>query len=70
MADRKEYSAEFRVAAAREVVSKSRPIVDVARELGVKSQTLGKWVRRLSEVFGPDHGRVVHTGGEEKDPRS
>lgn len=54
MSNRKQYSPDFREAAAREVVLKSRPIVDVARELGVKPQTLGKWVAALRESLDPD----------------
>jgi transposase len=38
------YSPEFRDAAVREVIDKSRPIADVARELGLVAQTLGNWV--------------------------
>lgn len=38
------YSAEFKEAAVREVVDKSRPIADVARENGLVAQTLGNWV--------------------------
>lgn len=41
---RGKYSPEFREAAVREVIDKSRPIADVARELGLVSQTLGNWV--------------------------
>ena len=54
MSGRRQYSLEFREAAAREVVFKSRPIVDVARELGVKPQTLGKWVAILRESMDPE----------------
>ena len=41
---RKKYSAEFKEAAVREVLDKSRPIADVARENGLVAQTLGNWV--------------------------
>ncbi|HZW44331.1 MAG TPA: transposase, partial [Dermatophilaceae bacterium] len=41
---RNAYSAEFKEAAVREVVDKSRPIADVARENGLVAQTLGNWV--------------------------
>lgn len=36
---------EFRDAAAREVVEKSRPVADVARDCGVTGQTVRNWVR-------------------------
>jgi transposase len=45
----RKYSPEFKDEAAREVVSKSRPIVDVARELGVPTTTLAKWVGKLRD---------------------
>jgi transposase len=38
------YSPEFKEAAVREVIEKSRPIADVARENGLVAQTLGNWV--------------------------
>lgn len=38
------FSREFKEAAVREVIEKSRPIADVARENGLVSQTLGNWV--------------------------
>ncbi len=38
------YSGEFKEAAVREVIDKSRPIADVARENGLVAQTLGNWV--------------------------
>lgn len=41
---RGKYSPEFREAAIREVIDKSRPIADVARENGLVAQTLGSWV--------------------------
>ncbi len=41
---RSTYSVEFKEAAVREVVDKSRPIADVARENGLVAQTLGNWV--------------------------
>ena len=40
----KKYSVEFKEACVREVIDKSRPIVEVAREQGVVAQTLGHWV--------------------------
>jgi len=41
---RGKFSPEFREAAVREVIDKSRPIADVARENGLVAQTLGNWV--------------------------
>jgi len=39
------YTPEFREMAVKEVIDHSRPIADVARELGVVEQTLGNWVK-------------------------
>ena len=52
---RGKYSPEFREAAVREVIDKSRPIADVARENGLVAQTLGNWVSAW---------RVDHAGDE------
>lgn len=46
----KKYSPEFREEAARMVVETSRPIADVARELGVSETTMGNWVRAYREA--------------------
>lgn len=43
-ARRSKYSPEFREQAVRAVIDTSRPIADVARELGLVAQTLGNWV--------------------------
>lgn len=40
----KKYSAEFRQEAVKLVIETSRPIAQVARELGVVEGTLGNWV--------------------------
>jgi len=42
---RGKYTPEFRASAVREVIDNSRPIADVARELGLVEQTLGNWVK-------------------------
>ena len=49
----KSFSAEFRDKAARMVVETSRPIAEVARELGISETSLGNWVRayRARPVF-------------------
>jgi transposase len=45
----KSYSPEFKDEAARMVVESSRPILHVAREIGVNETTLGYWVRAYRE---------------------
>ena len=41
----RKFTPEFREEAARMVVETSRPIADVARELGINETSLGNWVR-------------------------
>jgi len=41
---RKKYSPEYREEAVKSVIETSRPIAQVARELGVNEGTLGNWV--------------------------
>ena len=52
---RREYSSEFKAEAARLVIETSRPIVEVARELGIHEGTLGAWVNKY---------RTGHVGDE------
>jgi transposase len=49
------YSSEFKIEAVRLVIETSRPIADVARELGVHEGTLGSWVKKY---------RLDHAGDE------
>ena len=46
---RRRYSAEFKDQAVRRVIDGSRPIVDVAKELGIHEGTLSNWVRRYRD---------------------
>lgn len=48
------YSPEFKEMAVREVIDRSRPIADVARQLGVVEQTLGNWVKAYREAHAGD----------------
>ena len=52
---RRRFSPEFKEAAVREIIEKSRPIADVARENGLVPQTLGNWVNAW---------RAEHVGDE------
>jgi transposase len=47
------YPPEFRAAAAREVVEKSRPVADVARDCGVTTQSVWNWVKAYRAVRTP-----------------
>jgi len=51
---RGKYTPEFRDTAVREVADKSRPIADVARELGLVEQTLRNWVAAHRERHGAE----------------
>jgi transposase-like protein len=48
------FSPEFREEAARMVVDTSRPIADVARELGINETSLGNWVRAYRQKHAGD----------------
>ena len=54
VAKHQKYSPEFREEAARMVVNASRPIAQVARELGVSETALGNWVRAYREAHASD----------------
>jgi transposase len=42
--NRRSYSPEFKEEAVRAVIETSRPIAQVAKELGIHEATLGNWV--------------------------
>ena len=42
---RRSFAAEYRVEAAHRVIDSGRTITEVARELGVGDQLLGRWVK-------------------------
>ena len=54
---RKKYAPEHRQEAARLVIESGRPIVHVAKEIGVAEGLLGKWVKLERERQGSDDGR-------------
>ncbi|WP_372451455.1 IS3 family transposase [Mycolicibacter acidiphilus] len=53
------YSPEFREAAVKEVIDQSRPIADVARELGLVEQTLGNWVKKYRQAHAGDEPELT-----------
>jgi len=54
------FSAEFRVEAAHRVIDSGRTIAEVARELAVGEQLLGRWVRHGRPDAGSQcRGRLV-----------
>ena len=50
----RKFSPEFRVEAVRMVIDSSRPITQVARELGVNDGTLGNWVAQYRAEHADD----------------
>ena len=55
----RKFTPEFREEAARMVVETSRPIVEVARELGVNETSLGNWVRDYRKKHAEDEPPLV-----------
>jgi transposase len=51
---RRKYSPEFKAEAVRLVVDTSRPIAEVAREIGVHEGTLGSWVNNYRTEHADD----------------
>jgi transposase len=50
----RKFTPEFREEAARMVVETSRPVADVARELGINETSLGNWVRAYRQNHADD----------------
>lgn len=48
-----EFTAQYRHEAARLVTCSGRTIAEVATELGVGAQLLGRWVKTEKETMGP-----------------
>jgi transposase len=61
---RKTYTKEYKEEAADYVISSGKPIAQVARELGIGEQMLGRWVKARRASRGLDD--VVHLTLEEK----
>ena len=47
---RKRYDKQFKVAAARMVLSGEMRVVDLAKELGIKDSTLRRWAQEYDEM--------------------
>ncbi len=55
MASRRKFSPEFKAEAVELVISSGRPIVQVAKEIGISDGSLGNWVREWKEEY-PEAG--------------
>jgi transposase len=51
---RRKFSAEFREEAVKMVIDPPRPIIQVARELGLNEGTLGNWVNAWKKAHASD----------------
>jgi transposase len=58
---RREFTPEYKDEAVKLVVNTGRPIATVARELGVKEQTLGRWVNLFRERQDAGGGALSET---------
>src|SRR5262245_45268801 len=62
---RRQFGAQFRAGAVRIVRETGKPIVDVARDLGIDSGTLANWVKLDRERSKPDNGALAESEREE-----
>lgn len=51
---RRKFSPEFKAEAVRLVIDTSRPVAEVAREIGVHEGTLGNWVNTYRKEHAGD----------------
>ena len=54
LSKRNRYSPEFKEEAVKMVIETSRPIAQVARDLGIVDQTLGNWVAEYRRAHADD----------------
>lgn len=58
---RKRYDKQFKVAAAKTVLSGEMRVVDLAKELDIKDSTFRRWAQEYEEMGGsafPDNGSL------------
>ncbi|WP_075928087.1 transposase [Nocardiopsis sp. CNR-923] len=65
MARKKPYSQEFKNESVRMVLDGPRPVVHVARELGLDDTTLGNWIA----AYKREHGQLPTQQDTEKSER-
>ena len=69
---RRRFSREFKLEAVRQVIGGSRTQREVAKELGINENLLGRWVRQLRddpEQAFPGHGKLKERDKELEDLR-
>lgn len=57
----RKFSPEFRDEAVRLVIEHSRPVAQVARELGVNEGTLGSWVKKYRDEHAGEEPPLTPT---------
>ena len=55
---RRKFSAQYKAESVQLVIESSRPIAEVARELGINEGTLGNWVGKYREA-NPEPARAL-----------
>lgn len=58
---RREFTPEYKDEAVKLVINTGRPVAVVARELGVKEQTLGRWVTLFKSRLDAGDGALSET---------
>lgn len=64
---RREFTPEYKDEAVKLVINTGRPVATVARELGVKEQTLGRWVNLQKARDDAGDGALSETERAELD---
>lgn len=59
------YAEEFKRDAVALVRSSGRPIVEVARELGVTDTSLGSWVREAAKHDSPEDNKAAEVAAQD-----
>ena len=67
---RRKYDAEFREGAVTIVRETGKPIVEVARDLGIGAGTLGNWVKKDRLARGEESDRTRVDPGYVRRPRA
>jgi transposase len=72
MATRKSYTQEFKEEASDYVISSAKPVAQVARDLGIGEQMLGRWVkaRRLQKGLDKQMSLTLKEKAEVKELRN
>jgi transposase-like protein len=55
----RKFTPEYRAEAVRMVIDTSRPIAEVARDLGINEGTLGNWVIKYREEHPPSEELTI-----------